>query len=766
MADDTAALVVALSAQLSTFEKNMKDAVKIADTQTKAIETRFSKMNDEINSQFKGLASVGAGQLGPLGGFLTRLGPVGLVVAAGIGAAAVAFGDLAHQVDEYVKQADRLRNASDTTGVTITQLDELSKIGLTVGVGMDQTEQAVGKMTVAFDQLKEATGPLYEVLKKTPEALAKISAARDSGAAIDELAAHFASLGSEFEKNAFLRAAFGRGGLPFGRVLQAIADAGGLTAIEEQAKKAGKAINEETVKAVDDLDDRLKLLKKDAADTWGETFGVLVLSIQERFFKTNLRVAQAVKEVADRFDEAASHAVEFYSKVQEESEKASNRDLLPGLPALVNQPRGQTGTTAGPAPVVGPNRNVAVPDILAQLTGENVPLPSPKPTALTETLDQRIKKLRDYISALGDTVAMHKRLELSEAQVDKAVKESGGAITDEEARRKKTVDAIDLMIEAQQKEIAAKGAGATATDQAALVELRLQRAKAAGTLTSQAITESAKAENVQRQIAIITAREAAGVASETEIAQKGLLQVQQQLYQQGLKGIDLTKQTTIEEIKAKEATEARDVSASRLPQTLRAAQEAMSGFKNADQLFTSLASNFEGAMGDIANGSKTAAQAFKSLADSIIRDLVRIAIRMTVTGPLLKGISGLFGEGGGGFNFLFGGGSPSGFGANRQGGGPVSKNVAYTVGEHGRELFVPGQSGMIVPNLHEARQAGQTSVVINNFTAADSETRQSRQSDGPNAERIVIDIVKKAQARGDLDDASRGRFGLRPAKVR
>jgi hypothetical protein len=43
-------------------------------------------------------------------------------------------------------------------------------------------------------------------------------------------------------------------------------------------------------------------------------------------------------------------------------------------------------------------------------------------------------------------------------------------------------------------------------------------------------------------------------------------------------------------------------------------------------------------------------------------------------------------------------GSALGFGGGRATGGPVSSGMAYVVGERGPELFVPGQSGAIVPN--------------------------------------------------------------------
>ena len=64
---------------------------------------------------------------------------------------------------------------------------------------------------------------------------------------------------------------------------------------------------------------------------------------------------------------------------------------------------------------------------------------------------------------------------------------------------------------------------------------------------------------------------------------------------------------------------------------------------------------------------------------------------------------------------------------------------------------------MLFPYAHA--RSDSTSVEINNYVAADTETKQQTRSDALNGERIIIDIVKKAQARGELDDSNRVRFG-------
>jgi hypothetical protein len=59
-------------------------------------------------------------------------------------------------------------------------------------------------------------------------------------------------------------------------------------------------------------------------------------------------------------------------------------------------------------------------------------------------------------------------------------------------------------------------------------------------------------------------------------------------------------------------------------------------------------------------------------------------------------------------------GANLGFGGARAGGGPVTGGTAYLVGERGPELFVPGGSGSIVPNIGLAGAGGMTIYITGN----------------------------------------------------
>jgi hypothetical protein len=198
------------------------------------------------------------------------------------------------------------------------------------------------------------------------------------------------------------------------------------------------------------------------------------------------------------------------------------------------------------------------------------------------------------------------------------------------------------------------------------------------------------------------------------------------------------------------------VAAGRAAEALHKAQEEWKGLNSAVQFAGDQLIN---ALDGLINKTKTWQDVLKDLQQALIKAMLQAVI--LGQGPLGQ-ILGFGATTPGGTGGLLGALIPK-----RQSGGSVSAGQPYVVGEHGPELFVPKSGGHIVPNQPTSRGGtmGATTITINNYTARDTETRQSSQQ-GPSGERIIIDIVKKAHARGELDDVNRGRFGLRPAKVR
>ena len=114
-------------------------------------------------------------------------------------------------------------------------------------------------------------------------------------------------------------------------------------------------------------------------------------------------------------------------------------------------------------------------------------------------------------------------------------------------------------------------------------------------------------------------------------------------------------------------------------------ENSRNSFQQAEQLFSTLNKGF----GDsIVNFVQTGKLSFRSL----FNDLIAQAVRISANRLLMSILGGMGGTGGiGGF---FG----SLFGGFRAEGGPVSAGTPYVVGEKGPEVFVPRNSGNIIPN--------------------------------------------------------------------
>jgi hypothetical protein len=90
--------------------------------------------------------------------------------------------------------------------------------------------------------------------------------------------------------------------------------------------------------------------------------------------------------------------------------------------------------------------------------------------------------------------------------------------------------------------------------------------------------------------------------------------------------------------------------------------------------------------------------------DQFVKDLFSIFLDQVIFRPLADALGqaggggGLFGNFLGSLTTLIGIGGPTTVGRGRAIGGPVRAGVPYKVGESGEELFVPQQSGVIVPN--------------------------------------------------------------------
>jgi TP901 family phage tail tape measure protein len=161
---------------------------------------------------------------------------------------------------------------------------------------------------------------------------------------------------------------------------------------------------------------------------------------------------------------------------------------------------------------------------------------------------------------------------------------------------------------------------------------------------------------------------------------------------------------------------------------------------NAAKSSFNLAEGLAGVFTDALTGARSLEDGIKSL----LRQMATLFLNQAFT-RLLGGIL----PGGGMINF----------GGFREAGGPVQAGRAYVVGEKRPELFVPGQSGTIIPQVPSA--GGGTSIQIINTTGAPVREQRTRGPDG----RELVKIVVGEELAGGGFDKQMGRFGVAPATV-
>ena len=150
--------------------------------------------------------------------------------------------------------------------------------------------------------------------------------------------------------------------------------------------------------------------------------------------------------------------------------------------------------------------------------------------------------------------------------------------------------------------------------------------------------------------------------------------------------------------------------------------------------------SMEDALVSLVNGTMSAKDAFRSMASSIINDLIRIMIQKSITGPIAGAMDGFFSGGG------------------KAIGGSVQSGKPYMVGERGAEMFVPNQSGSIIPSNRLSSGGGGTTIVqnINVTTGVQQTVRAEIMTLMPQIANAAKSAVADAKLRGGSYAAALG----------
>lgn len=183
------------------------------------------------------------------------------------------------------------------------------------------------------------------------------------------------------------------------------------------------------------------------------------------------------------------------------------------------------------------------------------------------------------------------------------------------------------------------------------------------------------------------------------------------------------------------------------------AREAGDGMKNIQTVAVNGLKSFEDALIDIGKGAKTAEQAFKDMAASILEDIARMLIRMQITIPIAMALNAaLTGSTGG----VLPGGLPLGQGGigHNALGTQNWRGGATWVGENGPELVNLPRGSQVIPNS-VARSGGVGGVTVNfapvyNVNGSGPEIAQLRAqmaADKREVPRMAVEAVREARGR-------------------
>ncbi len=210
-------------------------------------------------------------------------------------------------------------------------------------------------------------------------------------------------------------------------------------------------------------------------------------------------------------------------------------------------------------------------------------------------------------------------------------------------------------------------------------------------------------------------------------------------------------ETNLRDFQQQQATAQLDVGAAAVDQLGAGGnnpdQSVFAGFRNGIQElnrefndFASLAEStlvnaFKGAEDAFVDFVTTGEADFGGLVDSILQDLLRLAVRQAILGPLFSFLSGPAGAAGG----LAGGagGAAGGFAGGFQTGGTVNPGQDFLVGERGPELLSAGSRGATVTPIQQ--QAPPTINVINVTDPAEVTSAVNT----PEGEEIILNMIRR-----------------------
>lgn len=595
----------------ATLQRALDQGLVSQDRYNQLVAAAADKYNQTTLSSkaFQAALSGVSGQLialsagaGPVGVFLSALGPWGVAAAVGIGAVSSAFSSMAESATKFGQAAIETQKFLLATGLTVDQFSSLKRAASDFGITGDEVTLRVENFTKQLEGLNDATGPLYDLIRKVnPELANQAIAARGTAAEI-LLVAQAYKQATAAQASQIANQSFGKGGVSLGPLLGSIANQGGLDAMKGAEDDLNKALAEELRQRAA-IAAAIQKANDDAEKIYVKLYG-------DTTQKAQLYLAQKSLEWAEGIKSAAGYALQVVDAFRQASLYASEHS---------------GGVSGGPSmPVPNPPRSFS--------EGGGAIMPALTPAARNPlsidvgvTATAAANAFKAYATAMNGALTPAEDLHGKMLDLQKSLEDH--VITADDAAHKQQILNSAFNADAISRNTAALGSAATPTEQLAdkISQLgqKLNEGKIYLDTYNRSVANLRNEDAVEAINRMVTALGSAATPAELETQRLAQLKLQ------------------LDQGKISWDTYGR-AAANTSPQLAQLAQDGSNLSKQFDTLGTTSLNNIGNELGDIATGADTLSDGIKKLEQQFVKSLINMVFQMTIAKTAAQGLQSIF----------------------------------------------------------------------------------------------------------------------------
>lgn len=261
MVERVEALVLQVSADIRKLEKGMAKARETTSKELTAIEKKAgqsAKQLEDLAGKISGGFEDLARGIPVVGDAIAGLGPAAIIAGGAFGALGIAAKAVFDGAEAARKSIDDLATSAENIGTSAESAQALRALGIELDVTFETIEKGLNKLQVGAAEAASGTGALYNALKKTqPELLQVIGSAQTQEDRWDALSKAISGTDDQLEKVAIAKAAFGKEGAKFVRLLDG--EDKTIANLTNKYRALGVVLEEDLVAAVGAADQRMQL---------------------------------------------------------------------------------------------------------------------------------------------------------------------------------------------------------------------------------------------------------------------------------------------------------------------------------------------------------------------------------------------------------------------------------------------------------------------------------------------------------------------------